>query len=586
MRARVRLRILWDLYRPVRLLLGCYVVAVIVGVVLEGLALAAIAPLIEGGSGEGIEGFYGRIIERVGLDPESTTSLVLVVGGLFVLRAVTQYVSKMVAGTMVRRQAVRLQVDLFRRYLGLRWETALQLSQGEVNLLLGEQVAKTAQFLRKSVTLLEGALYAVGLTIVAVLVSPENTLVAVGLIGSSALAVTVIAGRIRRYSDQVLVATKSQAGLVLQYARGLQVFRAFGVEETAVREVEQFAVERERLLYRSERVKALATVLPDLVFVVALLAVVGLALQDGEGLAEIGAIVALLFRVSQYLKRFSELATLSEMVPAVRDVHKHLELFKRWRSRPIDDSIDTTLSPGTVRLSGVRFRYERAPRPAVDGVSKHVSEGEFIGIVGSSGGGKSTLVSLVVGLLEPQEGALQLGLSPSPVRRLAYVPQTPFLLRGTIASNVRWFRDISDDRVVEACRHAGLDGLLQRLPDGIHARVEQEGLSLSGGERQRISLARALAGDPQILILDEATSALDSESEAAIQKALDEMHGSVTVIAVAHRLSTVTSADRIWVVEDGRIVEDGPSTELLREAGSRFAVLAALQGLQPDQPTL
>lgn len=577
----IRLRILWELYSPVRLLLISYVVVVILGVMVEGMALAAIVPLIEAGEG-GIGGFYGRLIDIVGLDASSDVSLVIVVGGLFVLRAITQYGSKLLAGTMVRRQTVRLQVDLFRSYLALRWETALRISQGEVNLLLTTQTQKAAQFLRKSVTLLEGAIYSVGLTAVAVLVSPENTLIAVGLIGASAIGVTIIATRIRQYADQVLTATKSQAGVLLQYARGVQMLRAFTVTDNAVRDVEDLAVERERLLYRSERVKALASVLPDLVFVLALLAVVALAFRAGDGLAEVGAIVALLFRVSQYLKRFSDLAALSELVPAVKDIHHHQRLFAKNVSQRLEATAGPELVPGEVVLDSLRFRYDTADGVAVDGITNRIASGEFIGVVGSSGSGKSTLISLIVGLLEPQEGRVRVGLSRTSMRRLAYVPQSPFVLKGSIASNVRWFRDIPDQRVAEACEDAGLGDLLRRLPEGVHTEVEQEGLTLSGGERQRLAMARALAGDPEILVLDEATSALDSESEAAIQRALDEMHGSVTVIAVAHRLSTVLSADRIWVLENGRITEDAPASELLRTEGSRFAALGSLQGLRSE----
>ncbi len=577
----VRLRILWELYHPVRLLLAGYVAAVVLGVAVEGMALAAIVPLIEGGDG-GIGGLYGRIIDLVGLDSTSDGSLVIVVGGLFVLRALTQYGSKVLASTMVRRQTLRLQVGLFRAYLALRWETALHISQGEANLLLTTQTQQTAQFLRKCVSLLEGALYSVGLTIVAVLVSPENTLIAVGLIGVSALAVTIIATRINQYAELVLSASKSQAGALLQYARGLQMLRAFDVSEHAVRHVEELADEREKQMYRSERVKSLAAVLPDLVFVLALLAVVALAFRSGDGVAEVGAIVALLFRVSQYLKRFSDLAALSELVPAVKDVHRHQRLFAENVSRPLSATTADDLSPGEIVLEAVRFRYEGADSVAVNGITNCVRPGEFIGVVGPSGSGKSTLISLIVGLLEPQHGRASVGLSTSPTRRLAYVAQSPFVLKGSIAFNVRWFRDISDERVTKACESAGLGELLRRLPQGVHTEVEQEGLTLSGGERQRLAMARALAGDPEILVLDEATSALDSESESAIQSALDQMHGSVTVIAVAHRLSTVLSADRIWVLENGQIIEDAPAGELLRTAGSRFAALGSLQGLHSE----
>lgn len=262
-----------------------------------------------------------------------------------------------------------------------------------------------------------------------------------------------------------------------------------------------------------------------------------------RGLASIGAVVALLFRVSQYLKRFSNFGTLSQMIPTIQDVHRFRQLFLREQSPNVDMVVDPGLAPGELVIEGVTYRYRGSSTAALDHVTNHIVPGEFIGVVGSSGSGKSTLVRAIVGLLEPQEGEVRVGLTGHRERGrpIAYVPQSPFILRGTIASNVRWFR-----------------------------------------ERQRVAVARALAADPRIFVLDEATSARDSESEAAIQRALDQLRGNITIIAVAHRLSTVLSADRIGVLEAGTITEDAPAQEQLRTKGSRFAQLGALQGLISD----
>lgn len=577
-----RVRILWELYAPVRRLLAVYVVLVVVGTLLEGMALAAIVPLVQGTTGKAFRGFYGGMIERVGLDPTSEVSLVVIVGVLFVVRSAVQYGTSVLAGVMVRRQAVRLQVDMFREYLRLRWELLLSISQGEANLLLDSQTRKVAQFLRQAVTVFEGVVYAVGLTVVAIIVSPSNTFVAIALVGSSAVAVSVIAARVRTYASAILRTSKRQAGVLLQYARGVQALRSFDVCEAAVSDVQKRAERREDLAYRSERIQALSTVLPDLMFVLALLAVVAIALRAGDSIAELGAVVALLFRVSQYLKRLSTVAQLTDALPTVKDVHRYQVLFRDNAGPALESTDDRTLPAGAVELDHVVFRYAGAPTTAVDHVANVVAPGEFIGIVGSSGSGKSTLVALIVGLLEPHHGRVRVGLRPaaSTGRRLAYVPQSPFILKGTIESNVRWFRSIPDERIVASCQAAGLGALLARLPKGIATPVEQEGLTLSGGERQRLSLARALAGDPDILVLDEATSALDSESEAAIQRALAQMHGSVTIISIAHRLSTIMAADRVWVMEHGRIIEDARPAELLGLSGSRFARLSSLQGIE------
>lgn len=572
-----RARILWMLYRPVRGLLGAYICAVVVGTALESLVLAAIVPLLGGDAG-GVGRFFDRLLEAAGLEA-TEQGLIVLLSVLVVLRAVTKYVSTLLAGLMIRREAVRLQVELFRLYLGVDWEVAMSMTQGELQLMLTGQTRRVADFLGQLVVLLESTIFIAGLTLAAVVVSPQDTLLAVGLIGVTAVVVMFLGSRIQGFAERALVQAKAQSNALMQFARGAHVLRAFGTADRAVELVEEQAEEREAYAFRSQRAEALAIALPDLLFVLALLAVVSVAFRSGEGVAAVSAIIALLYRISQYLKRFGNLSALSERIPDLRDVHRKMKLLRERAARPVGSLLDDTLEPGSVVLEDVSLTYEGAPRRAVDHVTTSIAPGEFVGVVGSSGGGKSTLVHLVVGLLQSSDGRIRIGGRGSDDGSVGFVPQMPFVLEGSIESNIRWFRHIDEEMVLEAARLAGLGPVLERLPDGIHSVVAQEGLSLSGGERQRLALARALAGSPRVLVLDEATSALDSESEAVIQRSLEELRGSVTVIAVAHRLSTVVKADRIWVMENGRLIENAAPSELRADKASRFSALAALQGL-------
>lgn len=579
---RWRLTMLAQIYRPVRGLFLLYLLAVLAGTLVESLALAAIVPLISPESGGSAVELFESALGAFGLEL-TNQNVVLVVGALFILRGIAQFAASLIAGMMVRLEAIRLQVDLFEGYLGLDWSDAVKLGQGELNLLLTTQAQQVAELLRRVADLIQGALYAVVLTAVALVVSPRYTLVAVVMVGTTAALVLAIGSRVRRHATELLARSKNQSSLLLQYARGALILRSFAVEQVAVDEVAEIASQRERVAFRSQRMVAFAGAFPDMIFVLALLGVISYSFSTGGGVAEVGAVVALLYRVSAYLKRFGEFSTIHQLIPALRDIRRHLARFSTHRAPDRQAMIDSDLESGAVVLEEVVVRYGDATADAVASLTNRIEPGEFVGVIGPSGGGKSSLVMAMSGLLQTSSGTIRMGIGG--LQDLALVPQVPFILTGTLASNVRWFRHMDDETVRQACSRAGLDSLLARLPAGIETEVEQEGLSLSGGERQRLAMARALAGDPKVLLLDEATSALDSESERAIQEALDAMRGSTTILAVAHRLSTVLNADRIWVMEHGVVGEDGPPQVLLRDRSSRFAKFGALQGLGDGHPT-
>lgn len=573
-----RTRILWELYKPVRPLLFLYLASVLLGASVEGLTLLAIVPLFGGDSGRVVD-MFESMLGAVGLDP-TDQSLLALVGCLVVARALVKFLSTLLAGLMVRRQAVRLQVSLFRSYLEVEWDMAVNLTHGEVQLMLTGQSKRSADFLGQLVLLLESVVFVVGLTAAAVVVSPADTALALALIGSTGVIVMVIGNRVQSHAEGALQQSKAQASALIQFARGLPALRTFGVVRQAVAVVEDQAKAREALTFRSQRAAAFAVALPDLMFVLALLAVISVSFDSGEGLPAVTAIIALLYRISQYMKRFAGLSALQERLPDVRDVHRNQQLLKLRRGFDQSDLVDRDLVSGAIIAEDVSFRYRGTERWALEAVTLTVEPGEFIGLVGPSGGGKSTLAHLLVGLMAPSAGIVRVGSrGRSEVGLVGFVPQTPFIIEGTVADNIRWLRDIDDDAVVDAASRAGLEPVLERLPAGLDSNVAQEGLTLSGGERQRLALARALAGSPAVLVLDEATSALDSESEKLIQSSLESLRGDVTVVSVAHRLSTVMTADRIWVMEGGRVVENARPSVLLSQPESRFARLGALQGL-------
>ena len=240
---------------------------------------------------------------------------------------------------------------------------------------------------------------------------------------------------------------------------------------------------------------------------------------------------------------------------------------------------------GEAAFEDVRFCYPTRPSvSALNGVSFHVRQGEKLAIVGPSGAGKSTIFHLLLRFYDPTGGRVTLDgvgladLDPAALRgRIALVPQDSVMFASTVRDNIRFGRpDASDAEVARAAEHAHAAGFIAALPSGFETPVGERGITLSGGQRQRIAIARAILRDAPLLLLDEATSSLDAESETQVAAALADLMRERTTIVIAHRLATVLSCDRILVMEDGRIVEEG-THQTLAAAGGLYARLAKLQ---------
>jgi len=240
---------------------------------------------------------------------------------------------------------------------------------------------------------------------------------------------------------------------------------------------------------------------------------------------------------------------------------------------------------GAVAFERVSFAYEGAPDVRViDGLSFSIAPGERVAIVGASGAGKSTVFQLTMRFYDCQQGRVLVdgvdvkAVDPAALRaRIALVPQDPSIFGGTVSENIAYGQERASEAAIEsAARRAAADGFIRELPRGYAAELGERGVTLSGGQKQRLAIARAILKDAPILLLDEATSALDAHSEAQVQAALDDVMTGRTTLVIAHRLATVQKADRILVMEAGRIVEEGTHAALVAKGGV-YARLAALQ---------
>ena len=242
---------------------------------------------------------------------------------------------------------------------------------------------------------------------------------------------------------------------------------------------------------------------------------------------------------------------------------------------------------GAIRFDTVNFRYDNG-REVLKNVSFEIAGGETVAVVGASGAGKSTLVKMLFRFYDPVQGTVSIdgqainAVSQRSLRQnVAIVPQDCVLFNDSLRENIRYGRpQASDDEVASAVSAAHLDTFVNRLPEGLDTVVGERGLKLSGGERQRVAIARAVLKGAPILVFDEATSSLDSQSEQAVLSAFRELAGHHTALVIAHRLSTIVDADKIVVLSDGEIVEQGSHNQLLDKGGHYASLWQAQQGVQ------
>ncbi len=542
----------------------------------------------------------GAVLPVVG--PISLNGLALVLLCSVTLQAMASFNSSLSFNRVGQSALADLRGDTYRRLIGMPMAFFGQRRVGELTSRVSTDIAQLEgalidalpQMCRQTVFLLGGV------TMIAV-TSGKLTLVMLCTLPVLIAAAIFFGRRLRRYARETQDRLAETNTIVEETFQAIASVKAFANEDF---ELKRYSTANRRVLeaaFNTARWRAVFVAF----FIIALFGGIVIVLWFGAGQLRAGEITA------GELTRFVLYTTfvagaMGQSAELFSQVQKTVGASQRVREllrEPVEEGLDpehpSDHEPAFPRLKGevsfkdVSFRYPSRPEvPVLSSVNLDARAGERIALVGPSGAGKSTITALLLRFYEPESGRVVIDgrdASDYPLRwlrgQMAIVPQDVLLFGGTIAENIVYGRPgAGDDEVRNAARLANADDFIRAFPEGYSTIVGDRGIKLSGGQRQRIAIARAILKNPAILILDEATNSLDSESEQLVQTALDRLMQGRTSFIIAHRLATVRDADKIAVIEGGRVVELGTHDELNAKADGLYRRLSSLQFGESELP--
>lgn len=556
---------LWELLRPVRTRVLVIAVLSFLGAMAEAAMLVTVtklaASVFQGDGGATILGHT-----------QSNGALVIWATVLLVARLAIGLVTAQVSASFTRRLLVILQTSVSGAYLRASWAEQHDQPSGRLQELTSSFVEQAMQAISQFTAFLTAFLSLSAFLVMAFSVDPLSTvLVFVALLVFGVL-LRPLRARVRRAGARMAVASLDLSNGIAEFGDLGFEMQVFGVRDPVAEHLRGLIENNAHATYlRRLSFDFLSPTYQFLAYGAVVAGIAVLSFQEPSGVAALGAILLLMLRAVAYGQGLqSNLGALGGSLPYVDRLQQAIRDYSA-AAVPRGGRLPEAVAP--VAMENVTFSYD-GRQPVLKDVSFVIAPNEIVGVIGPSGAGKSTLMQLLLGLRAPDSGRVVVsGTDLQEVdrdwwtRRTAAVPQDAKLITGTVQDNIRFFRrGIGAARVHEAAAEANLLADVDTLPDGFQTGLGDRGMELSGGQRQRVSIARALAGEPELILLDEPTSALDPESELLVRESLAALKGNATLVIIAHRMSTLNICDKIMVVEGGRVTAFGVPSELLTQS--------------------
>ena len=519
----------------------------------------------------------------------------------FILRGLGSYIQAVQLAKIGNNLAAIYQKRIFAHLMKLGLNFYNDHRSGHLAAQINQNISGMRDLMNMTVTsLARDAVMLVGLLCIMVYQEPYLSLYSLLIAPPLILTVTYVSRRIRTVTREVVHLNSHLLGAMQETTQGIAIVKAFTMEDQLRNKIngliERAEARSNKIASVSERVTPISEILAGIA-IAAVIAYAGYrAIAEQQPPGTMFAFITSMMLAYDPARRLARLqVNLERALVNARMIYEILDLKPAQTDRP--DAVELNIKDGTVRFEDVEFAYHAKDNPEYQQVLKGINfiaqAGETTAIVGASGAGKSTLITLIQRFYDVNSGRILIddqdiaGVTVNSLRHsIAYVSQQPYLFEGSIADNIRYGRpDATQEEVIEAAKLANAHEFIIRQPQGYDSPVGENGVTLSGGQRQRLSIARAIVRNAPILLLDEATSALDNDSEKRVQQALETIMKDRTTIVIAHRLSTVVSADKIIVIEAGNIVEEGRHADLVAIENGVYARFYQLQSA-PEAETL
>lgn len=596
---------LWRIFSPQtqREFVFALIGSVVVGLA-EVFGVLAVSPLMLLIIGTDMEtGALGLLTRFVGIHDRGqlAVALALFVFFCFVSKAFLGVAFRWWMSGMIARQEVATSSEILRYYIRMPYINHVERGSLDLMRHMNDSVGQfygsvVLGWLSAATEAISMSMIIVGLLVAA----PVPTLLLLAFFGSTGLAFRrIIKDRLTDLGERILELSLANYRATFEVMQGMKEIKLRHNSERFVRNYRQTRI----AIARVGRIGSLLSELPKHVFEVLFITGIGIATivtfaidANGAGLGTLAVVIAAGYRLlPSTVRLMASLNSVKVGSPSIAMVTKEIDAARAWEAaHPLKPNLDgrTARLPFAeeVQVEDVHYRYPTGMADVLRGVDLTIPKGSSVAFVGGSGAGKTTMVDVLLGLHEPSSGRILVdGVDVAEHMEewqtsLAMVPQEVYLTDGSLRDNVAFGVDadaIDDDLVARSIRLAQLDSLVAELPEGVHNLVGERGGRLSGGQRQRIGIARALYNQPDLLVLDEATSALDNETERRISETIASLHGDITVVIVAHRLSTVRHCDRIVFFKDGRVEASGTFDEV-QKLSPDFARLVQLGSLEPS----